>query len=170
MKTFTDTMGRTWELSLTISAIKRVKSLLDVDLLALEVGNPPLLTRLGTEVILLCDVIFVLLKPQADACKVTDEQFGAVLGGKVILAAQTAFYEELVDFFHGLGRRDLVKAVKTQQKIIGLVIRRIESKIGQIDLDAAIEEVEKGIDLNATVAGEIEKGISGRVSTDLPVS
>lgn len=156
MKTFTDTEGRVWEISLTISTIKRVKSILDVDLLALEVGEPALLTRLGIDVVLLCDVIFVLIQSQAVECEVTDEEFGAALGGDAILNAQTAFYEELVDFFRGLGRKDLVKAVKTQQKIIGLVIKRIESKISQIDLDAAIEEV--------------EKGISGSASTNLPVS
>ena len=80
MKTFTDSAGRTWTVSLTIDAAKRVKGLLDVNLLELEAGDPPLLTKLGTDVILLCDVIFALVKPQADAAGVSDEQFGAALG------------------------------------------------------------------------------------------
>ncbi len=156
MKTFKDATGREWALDLTLSAVKRVRSLLDVDLLALEVGDPPLLTRLGMDVVLLCDVIFVLVKPQADSREVTDEEFGAALGGQVILAAQTAFYDELVDFFRGLGRKDLVKAVKTQHKIIDMVIKRVETHLAGLDLEAAIEEV--------------EKEISGSASTDLPVS
>ena len=139
MKTFTDNAGRAWTLSLTIDAAKRVKGLLDVNLLELEAGDPPLLTRLGTDVILLCDVIFALVKPQADAAGVTDEQFGAALGGETILAAQTAFYEELVDFFRKLGRTDLAKAVDAQRRMIDLAVRRIETRIDRLDLEAAVE-------------------------------
>ncbi len=139
MKTFTDSAGRAWTLALTIDAAKRVKGLLDVNLLELEAGDPPLLTRLGMDVILLCDAIFALVKPQADAAGVTDEQFGAALGGEVILAAQTAFYEELVDFFRKLGRTDLVKAVDAQRRMIDLAVRRIETRIDRLDLEAAVE-------------------------------
>ena len=139
MKTFTDTAGRTWTLALTIDAAKRVKGLLDVNLLELEAGDPPLLTKIGTDVILLCDVIFALVKPQADASGVTDEQFAAALGGETILAAQTALYEELVGFFRGLGRADLAKAVDVQRRMIDLAVRRIETRIDKLDLEAAIE-------------------------------
>ena len=139
MKTFTDNAGRTWTVSLTIDAAKRVKGLLNVNLLEPEAGSPPLLTRLGTDVILLCDVVFALIKPQADAAGVTDEQFAAALGGDVILAAQTAFYEELVDFFRKLGRTDLAKAVDAQRRMIDLAVRRIETRIDRLDLEAAVE-------------------------------
>ena len=139
MKTFTDNAGRAWTLALTIDAAKRVKSLLDVNLLELEAGDPPLLTKLGTDVILLCDAIFALVKPQADAAGVTDEQFAAAMGGDAILAAQTAFYEELVDFFRKLGRSDLAKAVDAQRRMIDLAVQRIETRIDRLDLEAAIE-------------------------------
>lgn len=141
MQTFVDTENRTWVISLTIDAIKRVRGLLDVDLLGLELGDPPVLTRLGTDVSLLCDVIYVLIKPQADKLGVTDEQFGAALGGEVILAAQTVFYAELINFFQGLGRTDLVKAIKAQQTVIGLAITRIENQIDQMDLEAEVEKI-----------------------------
>lgn len=139
MKTFTDNAGRAWTLALTIDAAKRVKSLLDVNLLELEAGDPPLLTKLGTDVILLCDAIFALVKPQADAAGVTDEQFAAAMGGDAILAAQTAFHEELVDFFRKLGRSDLAKAVDAQRRMIDLAVQRIETRIDRLDLEAAIE-------------------------------
>ena len=141
MRTFTDSAARTWTLSLTIDAAKRVRSLLDVNLLEPEKGDPPLLTRLGTDVILLCDVIYALVKPQADAAEVTDEQFGAALGGEVILAAQTAFYEEMVDFFRGLARRDLVRAVETQRRMIELTVQSIEARIEGLDVEAEVEKI-----------------------------
>lgn len=116
-----------------------MKSLLDVNLLELEAGDPPLLTRLGTDVILLCDVIFALVKPQADAAGVSDQEFAAALGGDVVLAAQTAFYEELVDFLRKLGRGDLAKAVDAQRRMIDLAVARIETRIDRLDLEAAVE-------------------------------
>lgn len=69
----------------------------------------------------------------------TDEQFAAALGGETILAAQTALYEELVGFFRGLGRTDLAKAVDAQRRMIDLAVRRIETRIDKLDLEAAIE-------------------------------
>ncbi|MGH2271921.1 hypothetical protein ACQ9LF_08985 [Anaerohalosphaeraceae bacterium U12dextr] len=133
MKTFTDNAGKVWTLVLTIDSAKRVKSLLGINLLEPEAGEPPLLTRLGTDEILLCDVLYCLIKPQADALGVTDEMFGQALGGDVILAAQNAFYDELVDFFQKRGRTDRAKAAQTQQKMINLAIERITNNLAKID-------------------------------------
>ena len=141
MRTFTDSAGRTWTLSLTLDAAKRVRSLLDVNLLDLESGEPPLLTRLGTDVILLCDVVFAIVKPQADTAGVSDEEFGAALGGDVILAAQTAFYEELVDFFRQLGRSDLARAVDAQRRMIELTVKGIETRIEGLDIEGEVEAI-----------------------------
>ena len=141
MRTFTDSAGRTWTLSLTLDAAKRVRSLLDINLLDLESGEPPLLTRLGTDVILLCDVVFAIVKPQADTAGVSDEEFGAALGGDVILAAQTAFYEELVDFFRQLGRSDLARAVDAQRRMIELTVKGIETRIEGLDIEGEVEAI-----------------------------
>jgi hypothetical protein len=159
MKTFTDSAGRTWTIALTIDAAKRVKSLLDVNLLEPEAGDPPLLTRLGTGVILLCDVIFAIVKPQADAAGVSDEQFGAALGGDAILAAQRAFYEELVDFFRKLGRTDLAKAVDAQRRVMDLAVARIETRIERLDLEMMVDNTLR--DAEST---------PGALSTSLPPS
>ncbi len=145
MRTFTDSAGRTWTVTLTIDAAKRVRSLLGVNLLELDAGDPPLITRLGTDVILLCDVVFALVKPQADAAAVSDEQFGAALGGDVILAAQTVLYEEMVDFFRKLGRRDLAKAAQAQKRVIDLAVTAVERRIGELDLEAEIEKTLGGL-------------------------
>lgn len=140
MKTFVDTAGRSWVIQLTIDSVKRVRQLLNVNLLDLVSGDPPLLTQFGTDVILLCDVIFVLIKPQADKVGVTDEQFGIALGGDVILGAQTAFYDELVDFFRGLGRTDMIRAVTAQRNMIDKAVQMIATQIGAIDLDKMLNE------------------------------
>jgi hypothetical protein len=172
MKTFTDSAGRTWTIALTIDAAKRVKSLLGVNLLELEAGDPPLLTRLGTDVILLCDVIFALVRPQADAAGVSDEQFAAALGGEAILAAQTAFYGELVDFFQHLGRSDLGKAVDAQRRMIELAVRQIETRIEHLDLEAAVSKTLSEAEEESTLGAVSERSESNRgaSSTNSPRS
>ena len=141
MKTFTDNAGRTWTLSLTIDSAKRVRDLLGINLLEPEAGDPPLITRLGTDEFLLCDVLYCLIKPQADSLNITSEQFGQSIGGDVILAAQTVFYDELIDFFQKRGRTDRAKAAATQQKMIDIAIARVTQKMDEIDVSQKLTEI-----------------------------
>jgi hypothetical protein len=141
VKTFTDNAGRVWTLSLTIDCAKRVRDLLNINLLEPEAGEPPLLTKLGTDEILLCDVLFVMVKPQADSLNITSEQFGQALGATAVLAAQNAFYDELVDFFQNRGRTDRANGVLTQQKMINLAIAQVTGRITSIDLNKKIQEI-----------------------------
>jgi hypothetical protein len=97
MKAFTDAEKRTWELTVNVNTIKRVRDLLGVDLL--DVANGDLFSRLSDDACLLVDVIFVLVKPAADALKVSDEDFGRALVGDVLGAASAALVQDLLDFF-----------------------------------------------------------------------
>ncbi|MBE3133406.1 MAG: hypothetical protein IMZ55_08020 [Acidobacteria bacterium] len=97
MKTFTDSQGRTWNVVVNVSAIKRVRDLLGVDLL--DVANGELLSRLADDPCLLVDVLFALCKPEADAKGVSDEDFGRGMVGGVLDEASAALMKELLDFF-----------------------------------------------------------------------
>jgi len=97
MKTFTDSQGRTWSVVVNVSAVKRVRDLLDVDLL--DVANGELLSRLADDPCVLVDVLFALCKPEADAKGVTDEDFGRGMVGGVLDEAASALMKELLDFF-----------------------------------------------------------------------
>ena len=152
MKSFKDEQGRNWDLTINIGTVKRVQGLLDVNLLELEKGDPPLLTRLGTELMLLVDIIYVLCKTQCEERGVSDEDFGLALNGEAICAAQEAFYEELVLFFQGLGRKDLARAIQTQLEMILKAVEVMEGKIKSFD-----------------VAGELQKAL-GSLSMNLPES
>jgi hypothetical protein len=102
MRTFRDSAGRAWAVDLTIGAARRVRTLLGVDLLALTDGTPRLIDRLIEDLGLQIDVIYAIVKPQADAAGIIDEQWGQSLGGEAAAAAIGVFWEELVDFFHPL--------------------------------------------------------------------
>ena len=55
MKTFTDNAGRTWTVAINVDCIKRVKTLLAVNLLDAIEGK--LIEDLVSDPVLLCDVI-----------------------------------------------------------------------------------------------------------------
>ncbi|MCX5673932.1 MAG: hypothetical protein NTX87_02890 [Planctomycetota bacterium] len=97
MKPFTDSQGRTWNVVVNVSAIKRVRDVLGVDLL--DVANGELLSRLADDPCVLVDVLFALCKPEADAKGITDEDFGRGMVGGVLDEASAALMKELLDFF-----------------------------------------------------------------------
>lgn len=138
MKTFTDAAGRTWTLALTLGTAMRVKAKLDIDLLQPEAGDPPLLTRLGTDELLLGEVLCAMLEGQFEAHKVTDEDVRSSFDGQTLLAAQKAFYEELIGFFRSRGRNDRAKAVAKQMAMIEAAVTAVETRIDALDIDATI--------------------------------
>ena len=149
MKEFIDSTGKKWVLSLTIDAVKRCRDLLNINLLEPEKGDPPLLTQIGTDEILFCDLLYCLCKLQLDQAGITDEQFGQSLGGDAILSASRAFYEEMVDFFQKRGRGDRAKAAAKQQEVIDLAVRRIERTLDLLDLETEIEKALGSVSTNS---------------------
>lgn len=144
MKTFNDAAGRTWTIGLNIGTAMKVKESLGVDLLQPEEGNPPHLTRLGVDEILLGKVICALLMGQFEAHKVTEADVLASFDGQTLCAAQKAFYEELIDFFRLRGRADRAKAAEKQLKMIEAGVKAVETKLDGIDIDETIRGVMSG--------------------------
>lgn len=102
MRTFKDSAGRSWTISITVDAIKRVMGSVGVNLSELHGGDPPLIVRLEADAVLLFDVIYQLIAPQASAVGVTPEQFAVSIDTQSVGPAATAFWEELADFFQSL--------------------------------------------------------------------
>ena len=138
MKTFTDRAGRSWIITLTLGTAMAVKDRLGVDLLQPEAGDPPLLTRLGTDEMLLGEVLCAMLEQQFEAQGVTAEEVRNGFDGQTLLAAQKAFYEELIDFFRSRGRTDRAKAVAKQVKMIDAAVTAVETRIDAIDVEETI--------------------------------
>jgi len=144
MKTFKDKADRNWTIGINLATAKRLRDTLNVDLLQPEIGDPPLLTRLGTDEILLGEVLCVLLADQFDTHKVSADDVMAAFDGQTLLAAQEAFYEDLVDFFRSRGRTDRAKAVAKQAEMIAATVARVEEKIDEIDIDEVIDGAMSG--------------------------
>ena len=147
MHIFKDNAGRDWSLSLNIGNAMMVKDRLGIDLLQPEVGDPPLLTRLGTDEMLLAQVIATLLESQFELHKIDATQVYQCFDGPTFGRAHEAFYKELIDFFHQRGRQDRAKAVETQMKMIIAGAKAAEMKVGGIDIDAVIDRAMNMVDV-----------------------
>jgi hypothetical protein len=133
MKTFNDNAARSWTVQVNVDAIKRVRDLAQVNLL--EVVEGKLLERLISDPILLCDVIYCLCKPEADAKSISDVEFGRAMAGDAIDGATTALLEELVDFFPQAKRRVLAKALAKLQKLQTAALAAVETRLDSPELD-----------------------------------
>ena len=96
MHTFKDNAQRTWTLSITIESIKRVRQELGFNLTRSDFDK--MLQELLGDPVQLCDVIFCLIKPDAEKLNVSDADFGRAMAGDTIEQAATALLEELADF------------------------------------------------------------------------
>jgi len=144
MKTFTDNAGRTWTVAINVECIKRVKTLLSVNLLDAIEGK--LIEQLVSDPVMLCDVIYAICKPEADTKEVSDEEFGRAMAGDAIDNATTALLEELVDFFPSGKRQVLAKALaklKTfQTKAVETASKRLDDPKLDRQLEALLSEGE----------------------------
>lgn len=143
MQTFTDSEGRGWKLTITIDTVRRVQSLAGVNLVNIaeaDEGQQPLMTRLELDLVLLVDVIWAIVEPQASAAGITSEQFGQALGGEAIASAHDAFWRELADFFRQLRRGDQARAIERQIDLVQAGATAAEQRIDAIDIDGLVEQ------------------------------
>ncbi len=136
MRTFQDSAGRTWTIAVTVDAVKRVRDLLKEDLLDIERVFP----RLLLDPILLCDAVYCICKPQADAENITDVDFARAMAGDAIAHAKAALVEELVDFFPEPSQRETLRlAVEKYGQLNQRAAALIKAKLDRTDLPQEIE-------------------------------
>lgn len=139
MKTFNDNIGRSWDVTINVSAVKRVRDLVGVDLL--EVVEGTLIERLIRDPILLCDIVYAVCKPQADEREVSDEAFGQAMAGDAIEHATTALLEELVSFCPSpRDRKNLGRVLEATNRVMERARDLVEQKLDSGELDRIAEE------------------------------
>lgn len=140
MRKFTDAAGRTWDVVLSIGALKRVRDQLQVNLLDLEDGK--LLDRLASDPILLVDVIFVVCSKQAEKAGVTDEDFGEAMIGETLDSATAALMEEIIESFRDPRRRTVMRELlRKSRQLEAAVLEKAEKMATAIDLEKLLASV-----------------------------
>ncbi len=140
MKTFTDNAGRTWTVTINVDAIKRVRTLVQVNLLDVLDDGCKLLAELHDDPVLLVDVLYCVCKPEADTQNVSDEEFGRAMSGDAILQASTALLEELSDFFPNARQRAAMKdLLKKTETVVERLLDHAETTIAELDPESVAQ-------------------------------
>lgn len=146
MKVFKDNKNREWIVAVNHTTVKRVQSILNVDLRLMQDEEAKLVQRLETDTILLVDVIFVICQPQAEKMGISDEEFGEAMAGDAIFHATEALIEEMTDFFPNPRHRGLIKTVLEKRRTVqSKVLDRAESVLGNIDLNKEAESLTRSL-------------------------
>ncbi len=140
MKCFKDGKGQTWDIVLNVSQLKNIKSILGFDILAEDENK---ILSLYNDIMMFCDVLFVICKKQANERNITDEKFGELLVGDVISLAIDAFMEELSDFFPNPRRREILKKFLADMK--GLESLSLER--ANQDLSGVVDQAKKDLSI-----------------------
>lgn len=126
---FNDNAGRAWSLEVTVATIRRVKTLLGVNLLESVSGD--LMDRMAADPALLADVVFAVVQPQAEKLGVTDAQFGEGLAGDAVSGASDALIGALVDFFPAAKRGILQRATDARKELGEAIIAKAAERLDQ---------------------------------------
>ena len=140
MKTFQDNAGRQWTVTINVDAVRRVRSLIGVNLPDVLDDGCKLLAQLHDDPILLVDVLYCVCKPEADTNEITDEDFGRAMAGDAIGHATAALLAELSDFFPNARQRAAMQELirKTNTVADGL-LEKAESAIRQLDPELVVK-------------------------------
>ena len=164
MHTFVDTAGHTWTVAITVDTIKRVRALVGFDLLA--VVEKDTLQKLIDDPITLCDVMYAVIKPEADTNEISDVQFWQSLSGDVLDTASAALLQELTDFFPKAKRTVLQKVLSKMETATRFATEKAMTRLDAIDLEKAVNQL---FDQQPQVSGETSGNVRGpSVATPAP--
>lgn len=157
MRTFTDRLGRSWNIALTGATLKRLKGQLggkNIDLWEpmLPRGADPkapqtsidprasLMVELQVDIPLFYDVLEAIVEPQLKAAGVEadgENGFGDAMAGDHIFAAMSAFSEEWRDFFQKL-RPEVATAMEKAQAWWAKAVKAAELRLADPRIDEAM--------------------------------
>ena len=144
MRVFKDKNDFSWEIEVNISALKRVKSYLDLNLLDIfkqnqETQKFELLEKISEDPILLVDLLFVLCEKQVKERKMSTEDFANVFSGEVIENAVNSLLYEIIDFFPETKKAVLKKILDTGKKMQGEAEKLILEKLDNVNLEQMLK-------------------------------
>lgn len=139
MASFTDANGTTWDVSITVQSIRRVREQFSLDLSKI-LGDKDAFAGLHDDVCQLADVLFAICSEQAEAKGITIATFGAALGGDSLQAAREAFNEAALSFLPAKKRELMRQVLDTQKKAETLAELSIQKKFDEGLLDRTVNE------------------------------
>lgn len=145
LTTFLDAEGDAWFLRLDVNTIRRVRSTQRVDL-ARTFTDARSLEQLFGDVVQLVDVLYEIVRPQADARGIGAQAFGERMVGDTLDRAVTALEEAYIESVPQSRRRELLRrliagmkaaqsqaALRIENALDGMILTAIEEQNAQLD-------------------------------------
>lgn len=142
MRTFKTKDGVEWKLELTVGramSIRQADPRFNLFDGTSDVDGRKLYAVLIEDLPTFWEVLYLLVKPEADTRSVTAEAFGEAMSAECLLLAQAAFLDEWRDFFRGLQKPE-------QETALGAMTKLRKIQIEQVRTAMAGPQVAKAID------------------------
>jgi hypothetical protein len=160
MRSFRDNLGREWIIEIHVTAVKRVRAHLSLDLYSLLDDRLEALGALLADPVRFVDVLYVLCMDEAKELEVTDEDFGQGLGGDSLAAAQAAFLGEFADFFPDRKIRETIKRIfQAAKEVQEDLAARLEKRTEAIDIGSIVNRLTE----QSSNSPESSESILGRI-------
>lgn len=140
MSTFNDATGERWAIEITVAEIKQLRTLLGVDLLAIMDDQGHLLKRLGSDPVLLVDVISVLLTEQITKRGLDERSFAARLVGEGLSSAMDALMDAIANFTPPPRGAVIKQAWAKVQQMDARAIQTVSQRLASQELDRELDE------------------------------
>ncbi len=143
MKAFKTTDGTEWQVVVNVATIKRCMDdtgLRLTDLFASEAK----IGEFFADDVRFCEVLFSVVRPQAEAAGKTLDDFLAGIDGTVIEGAVEALLAEVADFFQeprkGLIKKTLAKYQAAHNKLVTEGVLAAEKRIEETDFETLLRQ------------------------------
>lgn len=150
MRQFTDPNGNAWTIDLDIGTVARIRSVTEkrIDLLApaSKVDGVDLYDVLISDLVEFWGVLWHVVEPQASGRGVNAEQFGKLLAGPVLIAAQQAFFAEWSDFFRRIQRGDMAAPLEVITAAHAKMLSVVSSQSARLPMAETISRMEATIE------------------------
>lgn len=149
---FTDQRGRVWQLELNYSLAKRLRDVTGLDFVNYQDGKALLAIHDSDEK--LVQVLWLLCEPQAQAVSVSEEVFGAGLGGEALEQGIEALEQALLNFSRPAKRQAIAAIRDKAHELVAAQTNLTETKLRspkvkeflQAKLEEASAEIDRRID------------------------
>jgi hypothetical protein len=128
---FKDSEGREWDVGLPWDVVRRLKDKEGINLLEFAEDKFAKFREVMSDPLAMLDLLWAIVKPQAEAKQMTRDQFEKAMGGDALYEAQLSFEGAYLFFTHNPKTRSALKRLLEKQKAMQEVTMERLVKVGE---------------------------------------